>query len=64
MSEQIWETFDDLFKTVYRQAKRVSELEARIADLEQRLAERAAKRPAAKTVKAATVGDMPAERAA
>jgi len=61
MSEHIWETFDDLFKTVYRQAERVHALEARVADLERRLAERAAvKRPPVEAVAA----DTPAEQAA
>jgi hypothetical protein len=35
--EFIWETFDGLFKTVYRQGKRVEELEARIQELEKKL---------------------------
>jgi len=61
VSEHIWETFDDLFKTVYRQAERIHALEAHVADLEHRLAERsAAKGP---PVEAATA-DMPAEQAA
>ena len=58
--EVIWETFDSLFKTVHRQGKRMEELEARVHDLERRLAERAteqAKQPRA-------INEMPAERAA
>jgi BMFP domain-containing protein YqiC len=39
VSEYIWETFDSLFKTVHRQGRRVEELEARIAALEERLKE-------------------------
>jgi BMFP domain-containing protein YqiC len=39
VSEYIWETFDSLFKTVHRQGRRVDELEARIAALEERLKE-------------------------
>ena len=65
MSEYIWETFDGLFKTVHRQGRRVEELEARIADLEQRLNERAAatqKTPNTQPISA--VNEMPAERAA
>ena len=61
MSDHIWETFDSLFKTVYRQGKRVEELEARIADLERRLVERSAATPKPAQP---TVGEMPAERAA
>ena len=38
--EHIWETFDGLFKTVYRQSRKVEELETRIASLERRLQER------------------------
>ena len=62
-SEYIWETFDSLFKTVHRQGRRVEELEARIVDLERRLAERNAQPPqAAKPVPA--VEELPVERAA
>ena len=32
---EIWETIDDLFRTVNRQSRRVAELEARLARLEQ-----------------------------
>lgn len=39
MSDYIWETFDGLFKSAYRQDKRVEALEQRIADLERRLEE-------------------------
>ena len=68
MSDHIWETFDGLFKTVHRQGRRVEELEARIVDLERRLAER----PAAVAVGPAqpakqaqgTLSEMPVERAA
>ena len=38
--DHIWETFDSLFKTVHRQGRRMEELEARIADLGERLRER------------------------
>jgi BMFP domain-containing protein YqiC len=65
MSEFIWETFDGLFKTVHRQGRRVEELEARIADLEQRLNERAAvSQKQQNTQPISAVGEMPAERAA
>ncbi len=70
MSDHIWETFDGLFKTVHRQGRRVEELEARIVDLERRLAERAAAAavvtPAQQQPKGAqtTVSEMPVERAA
>ena len=59
--EVIWETFDSLFKTVHRQGKRVEELEARVIDLERRLAERAEQ---AKTQQPRAINEMPAERAA
>ena len=42
-SEAIWETFDGLFKTLYRQGERVEQLEQRVIELEGRLQERAAK---------------------
>jgi hypothetical protein len=63
--EHIWETFDGLFKTLYRQGRRVEELEARVAHLERRLQERegagvAAEKPSAERV----VAEMPVERAA
>ncbi|HEY0101726.1 MAG TPA: hypothetical protein VGB76_22565 [Pyrinomonadaceae bacterium] len=71
MSDHIWETFDGLFKTVHRQGRRVEELEARIMELERRLAERAgataavAVNPVQQTKQAQpTVTEMPVERAA
>ncbi|MGI9106519.1 MAG: hypothetical protein ACR2G4_09750 [Pyrinomonadaceae bacterium] len=71
MSEYIWETFDGLFKTVHRQGRRVEELEARIVDLERRLAERSAvvtsnvgQQPKHAPTAAAALSEMPAERAA
>jgi hypothetical protein len=67
MSDHIWETFDGLFKTVYGQGRRVAELEARIIDLERRLAERAAGvvNPAGQPKQTqTTVSEMPVERAA
>jgi hypothetical protein len=39
VTEQIWETLDNLFKTTHRESRRVEQLEARVADLEQRLNE-------------------------
>lgn len=66
MSDHIWETFDGLFKTVHRQGRRVEELEARIVDLERRLAERAVisqvQQP--KQTQPTTLSEMPSERAA
>ena len=67
MSDNIWETFDGLFKTVYGQGRRVEELEARITDLERRLQERAATVSSVSQPKHAqqtTVSEMPTERAA
>ena len=65
MSDHIWETFDGLFKTVHRQGRRVEELEARITDLERRLAERATVVNQVQQPKTQhTLGEMPAERAA
>lgn len=64
-TEYIWETFDSLFKTVYRQGRRMEELEARIVALESRLqerGERAAAGQASKTLEPVT--EMPTERAA
>ena len=64
-TEYIWETFDSLFKTVYRQGRRMEELEARIVALESRLQERAERGAAAQQSKALEpVAEMPAERAA
>ncbi len=59
--EHIWETFDSLFKTVYRQGRRVEELEARIAHLERRLQEREG---VEKQAERGVVTEMPVERAA
>lgn len=39
-SDNIWETFDSLFKTVHQQERRLEELEARVVDMEHRLAEK------------------------
>jgi len=66
MSDHIWETFDGLFKTVHRQGRRVEELEARITDLERRLAERAGAVTSVPQTKQsqANVSEMPVERAA
>ncbi len=58
--EHVWETFDGLFKTVYRQGRRVEELEARIALLERRLQER----DSAETKQERVVTELPVERAA
>lgn len=60
MSEQIWETVDNLFKTVHRQNRRVEELETRLAELERRLADR----PAVSIAPRNAAGEMPIERAA
>jgi BMFP domain-containing protein YqiC len=65
VSDFIWETFDGLFKTVYAQGRRVEELEARIADLEQRLNERVTPQQKPQPQQAiAAINEMPAERAA
>ena len=63
-TEYIWETFDSLFKTVYAQGRRVEELEARIADLEQRLTVTATQQARQASKPLNTVNEMPAERAA
>lgn len=62
-TEYIWETFDSLFKTVHRQGQRMEELEARIADLEQRLSA-TAQQPRQSSQPLNAVNEMPAERAA
>ena len=64
MSDYIWETFDGLFKTVHRQSRRVEELEARITDLERRLAERTPVVSQVQPKAQAAVSEMPVERAA
>ena len=64
-TEYIWETFDSLFKTVYAQGRRVEELEARLAELEQRLSKAAPAQPVRQASQPLnTVNEMPAERAA
>ncbi|MGB7922744.1 MAG: hypothetical protein WCF57_05810 [Pyrinomonadaceae bacterium] len=63
-TEYIWETFDSLFKTVHRQGRRVEELEARIADLEQRLTATAQQSSRQTSQPLNAVNEMPAERAA
>ena len=63
-TEYIWETFDGLFKTVYAQGRRVEELEARLADLEQRLNVMATQSVRQSSQPLNSVNEMPAERAA
>ena len=64
-TEYIWETFDSLFKTVYRQGRRLEELEARLVALEGRLQERGEWQSAGQGSKTLEpVAEMPAERAA
>ncbi len=63
MTEHLWETLDNLFKTTHRHSRRVEQLEARIADLERRLSEQGdSSRSTAQVV--ARVGEFHAERAA
>lgn len=62
--EHIWETFDGLFKTLYRQGRRVEELETRIAHLERRLQEREGAGASEKPAPERVVAEMPVERAA
>ena len=63
--EHIWETFDGLFKTVYRQSRKVEELETRIASLERRLQERDGAAAGAERQPAERVlTELPVERAA
>jgi len=65
LSEHIWQTFDDLFKTVYRQGRRVEELEARIAVLERHRQERETIVAGAQSPRQLeSISEMPAERAA
>lgn len=64
MSNHIWETFDGLFKTIYRQGRRVEELEARIAQLEERLNKAALAQKSQSNQPLSAVNEMPAERAA
>lgn len=63
MSEYIWETVDNLFKTMHRQSRRVDELETRIVELERRLSERTGVVQQAKE-RATSHDFLPAERAA
>jgi len=64
LSDAIWETFDSLFKTVYRQGRAVEELERRVVELERRLQERAGLN-AVQTARAAEQAEqLPAEKAA
>ena len=62
--EHIWETFDGLFKTVYRQSRKVEELETRIASLERRLQEREGGAAEKHSAERALVTELPVERAA
>ncbi|MEJ7710320.1 MAG: hypothetical protein WKF84_10755 [Pyrinomonadaceae bacterium] len=61
LTEHIWETLDNVFKTVYRHARRVDELEQRITELERRLNDRSA---SITTRPMSSAGEMPIERAA
>lgn len=64
MSEHVWETFDGLFKTVYRQGRQVAALEDRIADLERRLQQQATRPEAVRETRDDFAADFPVERAA
>ena len=66
LSDAIWETFDSLFKTVYRQGRLVEELEGRVIELERRLQERTGLNPvqSAGRVQEHAAEELPAERAA
>ncbi len=64
MSDAIWETFDSLFKTVYRQGRAVEELERRVVELERRLQERAGLNAVQTTRTAEQAEQLPAEKAA
>ncbi len=66
LSDAIWETFDSLFKTVYRQGRLVEELEGRVVELERRLQERGGLNPAkhANRPSEHATEELPAERAA
>lgn len=60
MSEEIWETFDDIFRTVNKQNRRVEELEARVIELEKKIREKAQTKAKTLTI----VKEMPEEKAA
>lgn len=62
MSE-IWETFDGLFKTVYRQREQVEQLEERVIYLEKLLIERDVREHGAARIEKIKSG-FPLERAA
>jgi hypothetical protein len=66
LSDAIWETFDSLFKTVYRQGRLVEELEGRVVELERRLQERGGLSPAKPAGRPGehAAEELPAERAA
>lgn len=61
MTQEIWETIDNLFKTVHRQARLVEELEGRLAELERRQNDRLNAVPS-RTIPA--TGELHIERAA
>jgi len=63
MSEEIWETFDDVFRTVNKQKRRVEELEARVLELEKKLSE-AGFQSKPKNQTLFGLNEMPAEKAA
>ncbi len=64
LSDAIWETFDSLFKTVYRQGRAVEELEGSVVELEQRLQERAGLNGVQTARDASQAEQLPAEKAA
>ena len=63
MSDAIWETFDDLFKTVYRQGRMIEGLEARLSQLERLVNERSSVAQS-QDFEQAVEDEMPIERAA
>lgn len=62
--EEIWETFNGLFKTVHAQGRRIEDLESRVTTLERRLAETEVDNSRLRLVTGETEVDELAERAA
>lgn len=60
MSEEIWETFDDICRTVNKQNRRVEELEARVIEIEKKIRDEAQTKAKTLTI----VKEMPEEKAA
>ncbi|MEJ7616883.1 MAG: hypothetical protein WKF30_07940 [Pyrinomonadaceae bacterium] len=64
MNQDIWDTLDNLFKTMHRQARRVEELQDRVTELERLQYERSVAMASRPMSAPAAASELHIERAA